>query len=177
MKNLMMLLPLALTFAACEGTDDTDTDLGTDADTGMDTESDTGMEAQALVGDWTSEGENVSPLLSSETFDIVEIDASFEADGTYEVTSVDGSGTTVTYTGTYVTDVSTTPATITLTQLTPTEVTSEGIWEVDGTTLTYEVVQTSPDFGFVPPTPEAGFGSTSGPGLVADVNVQVYVAQ
>jgi len=69
------------------------------------------------------------------------------------------------------------PGTISLSQSVPTEATAEGIWQVSGTTLTYEVVQTDPDFGFTAPTPEAGFGSTAGPGLTPDINVQVYEVQ
>ena len=52
-----------------------------------------------------------------------------------------------------------------------------GIYEVDGNTLTYEVVQVDPDYGFTPPTPESGFGSTGGPNMTEGINVQVYRRQ
>ena len=167
MKLTAALFPVALMFAACEGTTD---------DTEADTEEAIPNDS-ALVGDWISEGANISPLFQTATFDYVEITAAFEADGTYQVDAVNGGGTTTTFTGTFTTDDSTDPATITLIQTVPSDATSEGIWQVDGTDLTYEVVQTSPDFGFVPPTPATGFGSTSGPNIEPDVNIQLYVAQ
>ena len=40
--------------------------------------------------------------------------------------------------------------------------------------MTYEVVQTVPDYGYTPPTPTSGFGTTSGPGVSAGDNVQIY---
>jgi hypothetical protein len=76
-----------------------------------------------------------------------------------------------------VVDASTSPGSITLTQASPYAATAVGIYQVDGDTLTYEVVQTLPDYGFTPPTSETGFGSTSGPGLDADVNIQIYQRQ
>ena len=41
-------------------------------------------------------------------------------------------------------------------------------------TMYYEIVQTNPDIGATPPTPEAGFGSSSG-GVLGMTNVQKYV--
>jgi hypothetical protein len=79
--------------------------------------------------------------------------------------------------GTFVADEGTSPATIVLTQTSPYAATAEGIYQVDGDTLTYEVVQTQPDYGFLPPTPETGFGSTSGTGLNPGDNIQIYRRQ
>ena len=103
------------------------------------------------------------------------IDAEFNADGSYEVISTDSAGTETTFTGTYTVDSSTNPASITLEQTAPTTVTSEGIWTVDPDgVLYYEVVQTTPDQGFGAPTPETGFGGTSGAGVQANSNIQVF---
>lgn len=63
---------------------------------------------------------------------------------------------------------------IELNQNSPTSLTSVGIYEVDGSKLTYEVAQTEPvQAGVTPPTAEAGFGSTSD-GAFMDWNIQVY---
>lgn len=143
-------------------------------DTGAgDTGGDTNGTDLALVGDWRSEGDDVSALLAY--FDIVQVDATFSADGTYLVTSLDGDGQQTEYVGTYVADDGTTPGSVTLTQSSPYAATSVGIWQVDGATLTYEVAQTQPDYGWSPATPESGFGSTSGGNLDPGDNVQVYV--
>ena len=62
----------------------------------------------------------------------------------------------------------------------PTSITAEGIYEVtvagDGTvSMKYEIAQTQPPLaGVTKPTPEGGFGSTSG-GLIGTINVQNYV--
>ena len=53
--------------------------------------------------------------------------------------------------------------------------TSEGIFKVENTTLTYEIVQTEPDISAVPPTASAGFGSSNG-GALGNSNIQVYQA-
>jgi hypothetical protein len=144
-------------------------DTGTSGDTG-DTQADP---AEAIHGDWVSEGDDVAPLL--QLFYFTKIDANFSADGTYLVTALDVNGATYDYAGTYTVAVDTEPHTIVLEQATPSVVTSEGIWSVDDAgVLTYEVVQTSPDSGFTAPTPATGFGSTSGPGIEAGVNIQVF---
>ena len=58
-----------------------------------------------------------------------------------------------------------------LTQTEPYAATSEGIWQVQGDTLTYEVVETDPGLGATPPA--NGFGSTSN-GQFGDDNIQIY---
>jgi hypothetical protein len=175
-----LLLPLVLVFAGCDGDDATDTETGTDVDSG-DTETDTDMgteaETSAIVGDWNSSGDDVAPLLSGAPLLYADINASFETDGTYEVVATNTDGNATTFSGTYSVDASTEPNGILLVQTVPQQSESNGIFEIDGTTLTYEVVQTTPDFGFVAPTPTTGFGSTSGNGIAADVNTQVFVAQ
>lgn len=142
--------------------------------TGPGTSGDTGAPASAMVGDWVSEGGDLSDLFAADPFRYVRVDASFAVDGTYAVTSRDDGGAEYLLAGTWSTDEATAPATVTLAQTEPYEALAAGIWQVDGDVLTWEVVQTVPDYGFVPPTPSAGFGSTSGPGLTPGANVQIY---
>ncbi len=172
------MLLVALTLACVPddvdqtGTPDT-SDLDT-ADTGTDTdESPTGD--LSLVGEWRSEGDGLSVLFAGAPFYYDHIDATFRDDSTYEVVAVDQDGVSYDFSGTYLVVEDTSPATIVQSQTVPSSVTAEGIWEVAGDTLTFEVVQTSPDYGFTAPTPEAGFGSTGGNGLEPGVNVQTYV--
>lgn len=121
--------------------------------------------AAALHGNWVSEGSNVAPgLASNPAFPTQRIRATFNANGTYNVVATSTNNQDVTFTGTYTTAASTNGQirTITLNQTAPTQVTSAGIYEVVGTTLRYEVIQTAPAIqGFNAPTAAAGFGSTS----------------
>ena len=126
-----------------------------------------------LQGNWISQGADIAPLLAGEPFNYVRVEASFREDGSYTVTSEDSNGDSWPLTGTW-SALEGTPGTVTLSQAEPYEATAEGIWQVDGATLTYEVVQTSPDYGFLPPTPSSGFGTTTGPGLEPGINVQIY---
>lgn len=163
---------LSLTLIACP-VDDTTKSSAESAETGTPT---TPTDpAAAIQGDWVSTGDDIAPLLT--LFLITDITATFNADGSYAVTSTDSLGSTVDYTGTYAVGTDTDPRTIVLTQATPAVLTSEGIWAVDDQdVMQYEVIQTKPALpgGFTAPTPEAGFGSTAGPGLTAGDNLQVF---
>jgi hypothetical protein len=174
MRTLAILLPLPLVLLFGCPQDDTDeTDDTDDTD-----EIDTGLETSDIVGDWRSDGANISPLFQTAFFDYVRIDATFNDDRTYEVEAENGDGNLFSFTGQYQTDTTTDPATITLDQDTPTDALAEGIWAVTtdaGTLLTYEVVQVTPDIGSTPPTPSGGFGSTVSTGLAVGDNVQKYV--
>lgn len=128
----------------------------------------------SLEGSWRSEGEDVSELLAGAPFHYARIDVDFLSAGTYTVLVTDADGQSGTFTGAWTADSSTQPGTIVLDQATPSAAVAEGIWAIEADVLTYEVVQTQPDYGFVPPTPETGFGSTSGEGIDPGVNVQVY---
>jgi len=152
-------------------TDDTDGTVSSD-DTGT-----TGDGSDAIVGTWVSEGDDVSPLFGGDPFNYTRVVAVFEASGDLAATATDASGGTVDFVSTYTVDTSTYPGTIVVAQTVPYVATSEGIWQVDGDTLTYEVVQTDPDYGYTPPTPDTGFGSTAGPNLTPDVNIQYYQRQ
>ncbi len=127
-----------------------------------------------IVGAWRSEGADLSVLFSADPFAYQRVDTTFDDDGSYTVDALDADGTEWPITGTYAVNDDTLPATISLVQQTPYEAEAEGIWSVSGDTLTYEVVQTVPDYGFRPPTPDRGFGSTTGPGLAPGANVQTY---
>ena len=133
--------------------------------------------ADGIVGEWQSSGTNVAPLLAY--FKIDSIYAKFYVNNTYHVESFTATGTKTTYEGTYTQAKSTTGSiwTIVLNQSTPTAVTSEGMFEITkattGFTMKYEVVQTQPSLG-TPPTPAAGFGSTSA-GALGVNNSQKFV--
>lgn len=127
-----------------------------------------------FVGSWRSEGGDLSELFAADPFFYTRVDAAFRADQTFQVDATDADGATYRLVGTYVADDSTDPGAVSLSQTEPYEALASGIFSVAGDTLTYEVVQTSPDYGFVPPTPSSGFGSTSGPNMDEDVNIQTY---
>jgi hypothetical protein len=138
-----------------------------------------------VVGVWTSEGDDVAPLLYGPPFNIRKIVATLKADASYLMVQTDSTETVANLTGSYDTDAGNAPApndrirTITIYQASPTSVTYEGIYEVtvDGTdvTMKLETIQTDPPLpGISKPTPEEGFGSTGG-GQYGTINVQNYV--
>jgi hypothetical protein len=108
-----------------------------------------------------SEGDDVAPGLVA-LFGTTRITATFNENNTYRVVEERGENPNVVYTGTYETEESSAGdiRTITLTQNEPFAAVAEGIYEIDGDVMRYEVVQTQQDIGAVPPTPEGGFGST-----------------
>jgi len=136
--------------------------------------SDTGPALDPLVATWVSEGSDLSDLFAAFPFEYQSIEAGFRADGVVNTEIVDGDGVRYVTTGTYQIDTSTTPASIVLQQIEPYQATLAGIYQVTGDVLTYEVVQIQPDYGFIPPTPASGFGTTAGPSLSAGINVQTY---
>jgi len=147
-------------------------DTGTTDDTAT-----TGDGSDAIVGTWVSEGGDLSPLFAGNPFNYTRVLAVFESSGDLAVTATDSSGAATDFVATYTVDTSTYPGTIVVDQSAPYAAISEGIWQVDGDTLTYEVVQVDPDYGYTPPTPESGFGSTAGPNLTPDINIQIYQRQ
>jgi hypothetical protein len=173
----MLRAPIAATLVAGCAPDDWD---GTDyvPDTSVDTTdtSDTGdtSSPDGFVGDWRSQGNDLSALFAADPFNYAVVDASFRSNGSYTVDATDDEGADYALVGTYTVDESTDPAAIALHQSEPYEALASGIYRVVGDTLTYEIVQTSPDYGFVPPTPSTGFGSTSGPNMDDGINVQTY---
>jgi hypothetical protein len=165
LARVLPVLSLAVLLVGCPGDEPTPI-------TEVPTDEPTPVEDPAIVGVWVSEGTDVSPLLA--LFNTVAVDATFNADGSYTVVSTDAADTMVTFTGTYTVDDSTMPHTIALEQGSPSAASVSGIWEVDAGVLTYEVIQTTPDLGFAPPTVALGFGSSSGPNLAADANIQIF---
>lgn len=180
-RSLPLPVLMWLLLSACAPDDVTDrvrdtgaTGRDSDADTDSDTDTDTEPGAQSIVGNWVSSGADLAPVLAGDPFNYVAIHAVFSSDASYSVEATDSDGQNGTLRGSYATSTATVPGTITLTQSTPYTATAEGIWQVDGSKLTYEVVQTDPDYGFTAPSPAAGFGSTLGDGLNAGDNVQIY---
>ena len=151
-----------------------DPDDGDHADTDADADTDSGPTAP-LVGAWVSQGTDLAPLFRNAFFDYQRIDSDFEADGTYAVLVRLNDGSSVTLTGTWSSDTSTQPHGIVVVQTAPEAVTSTGIYRVQGDTLTYEIAAESA--GCTPPTPEAGFGSSSCPSLSAGDLTQTYRAR
>ena len=137
--------------------------------------------AVGLYGTWISEGANVAPLLVA-LFNTAKITATFNSNGSYTVIQQDTSGAEITLTGTFTMTKSSVANIfeITADQTSPAALTSSGMFEVysDASpyTMKYEIVQTTPAIGAVPPTPAAGFGSTNG-GTLGTLNVQTYVRQ
>jgi hypothetical protein len=142
-----------------------------------DSGADTMPEEVGLQGAWLSEGDNLAPLLVDLTH-AVSIDATFGPD-TFNVETVDDQGQMVTQLGVYTAEPSGVGNIydIVLEQNMPQAITVTGIYEVDNTVsppiLRYEVVQTEPSVGAVPPTAEGGFGSTS----FGDDLTQIFVRQ
>ena len=130
-----------------------------------------------LVGKWLSQGADLSTLFAADPFNYTKVTVTFRSDLGYTASVVDKDSKTGTVTGTYSADDGTSPSTIALTQTTPYDALASGLYSVDGDVLTYEVVQTSPDYGYTPPTPKGGFGSTSGPSIQPGDNVQTYRRQ
>jgi hypothetical protein len=142
-----------------------------------DSGADTMQEEVGLQGAWLSEGENLAPLLVDLTH-AVSIDATFGPD-TFNVETVDDQGQMVTQLGVYTAEPSGVGNIydIILEQNMPQAITVTGIYEVDNSVsppiMRYEVVQTEPSVGAVPPTAEGGFGSTS----FGDDLTQIFVRQ
>lgn len=140
-----------------------------------DDDDDTGVVVEAgIVGTWISEGSDISDLFAGLPFFYVSVEATFRADGSVSTEIRDRDGATYVTSGTWTTDTSTDPAVIDLQQIEPYAAVLSGIYAIEGDTMTYEVVQLSPDYGYQAPTPEGGFGSTAGPNLIPGINVQTF---
>lgn len=123
---------------------------------------------------YQSSGNDVAPLLTA-LFGTDSIYAQFNTDNSYLVEQYDTNNVKIEFTGTFSQTESGTASiwNITLDQSTPAQLTAQGIFEISGTTMSYEVVQTNPDIGAVPPTATAGFGSSNG-GALGTSNVQTF---
>ncbi len=140
-----------------------------------------------LVGTWLSTGSNIPLGLRIAPIKAKTIVATFNANNTYTVVSTDSSNANTTMTGTWSAGVIGTSGVIraiTVNQATPSTLTSQGIFQAMGTavgsTMKYEVIQTSPAIqGVTPPTVAGGFGSSAynGTPFPAQMYVQTYVKQ
>ncbi len=128
-----------------------------------------------LEGSWISEGADVSELLAY--YGYASVTAVFDAEGGYTIVATHGSGATDSYEGSVAVDLDSDPHGVVATQSVPEAVTSEGIFTVESSTLTWEVVQTTPDAGCTAPTAASGFGSTTCSGQTGDYNVQTFQKQ
>lgn len=178
MKKLLLLVLAAGTFflTSCKS-DDTST----------------GPEATVdpIVGVWVSSGANLAPGLYAAPLNVRSITATFRADKTYSVVQTDVNNVTTTLTGTYTnsattyTDALTTTGTtgkaiynIVASQSSPAAVTATGIYAINGSAMTYEVIQTTPAInGVSAPTAAGGFGSTTIAGTKYNIYIQKYVKQ
>lgn len=142
----------------------------------------------AIVGTWVSEGLNVPYGLRVAPFKVVKITATFNENKSYTVVQVDSANVSTTFTGTITYSESSSSDTVSTSttknakiwnivanQATPSVVTSTGIFAISGTNMTYEIIQTSPALGVTPPTPAAGFGSTSVGTTKYPIYIQKYV--
>ena len=175
-KLLMLLVTLALmSIIGCKKEDDAVV---------------TPVAKDAIVGTWISEGLNVPLGLRSAPFKVKKITATFNENKSYTVVQVDSANVQTTFTGTITYTESTSSDTVSTSttkgakiynivanQATPTVVTSTGIYAISGTNMTYEIIQTSPNLGVSPPTPAAGFGSTSVGTTKYPIYIQKYVKQ
>ena len=130
-----------------------------------------------IVGKWYSAGTDVAPLLFA-LFATDSIYAEFRDDNTYIVEQFDTTGAKLTLTGVYTQSASGTANIydIAVDQTAPAALTSTGIFQVTSEipdVMSYEIVQTSPDIGAIPPTASGGFGGTNG-GAFGTTNVQTY---
>lgn len=142
-----------------------------------------------IVASWVCEGTNVPYGLKVAPFKVVKIEATFNSNKTYTVVQTDSSNVKTTLTGTYVTTESTSTDTVSTSltkgakilnivcnQATPSAVVATGIFAINGTNMSYEVIQTTPPLsGVNPPTPVGGFGSTTIGGVKYPIYIQKFV--
>jgi hypothetical protein len=181
LTTLLLLGVMVVITPSCKDDDDPMEPVAT-CDDGIQNGNETGVDCggdcdpciEGLMGEWQSSGANVAPLLVT-LFATDSIYANFRTDNTYLVEQYDTAGTKLVLEGTYTQALSGVGQiwTIEVNQTSPVTLTSEGIFEIVGDVMNYEIVQTSPDIGAVPPTAQRGFGSTNA-GALGMLNVQTY---
>jgi hypothetical protein len=178
MKKLLLLVLIAGTMLVTSCKSD-------DSSTGPETAVD------PIVGTWLSTGTNLAYGLSVAPLNVRSITATFRADKTYSVVQTDVNNVTTTLTGTYTSTASTSTDALTTygtqgktiynivaNQSSPAAVTATGIYAINGTAMSYEVIQTTPAInGVSAPTAAGGFGSTTIAGTKYAIYVQKYVKQ
>ncbi len=136
-----------------------------------------------IVGTWLSTGANIPLGLRMSPIKAKNIVATFNKNNTYTVVSTDSSNNNTTMTGTWdggTVGTSGALRAITVNQSVPAALTSTGIFQVTGTTMKYEVIQTTPAItGVTAPTVAGGFGSSAylGTPFPGQMYVQTYVKQ
>ena len=131
--------------------------------------------ADPWVGQWLSAGSNVAPILVA-IFNYDSVRVWLNDDQTVRLDTHVAGGAWSSVTGVY-TVTESTSGDVHAISLVYAAFSQEGIIEVtEGTPDQFrlEVVQTVPDIGAVPRTPETGFGSDS---ALGDANIQVYVRE
>jgi hypothetical protein len=118
-----------------------------------------------MIGTWISTGSDVAVGLSS-SMRAAMVKATFRADDTYSIEITDSTHAVKTYAGTWSATGANGVRAITLVQTSPSASIDQGVFQIDGARLTYEVVKTQPAVdGMTAPTVAAGFGSTAQQGV------------
>jgi len=173
---LFLFLAVALVFTSCKKEDSTTSPTTT---------------TDPIVGVWVSDGANVAYGLRLVPFRAKKIVATFNENKSYTVVQTDSDGVNTTFTGTYTNTASANNDTasaswtkgakiynIVANQASPSTVTATGIYAINGTSMSYEVIQTTPALtGVSAPTAAGGFGSTTIGGVKYAIYVQKYVKQ
>jgi hypothetical protein len=162
---LILLARVAmLSFVACSDDDDDDDNGNTNP-----------PEVDAWVGQWLSAGDNVAPILVA-VFNYDSVRVWMNEDQTVRLDTHVAGGAWSTVEGVY-TVTESASGDVHAVELVYSAVSQEGIIEVtEGSpdVLRLEAVQTVPDIGAVPRTPETGFGSDP---TLGDANIQTYVRE
>jgi hypothetical protein len=162
MKKLLYLLIalLSISFVACS---DDDGDGGTDPV----------EDAKPWVGTWLSAGTNVAPILVA-VFQYDSVRVTMNADNTVVLESHIANGAWSTLPGVYTVSESSS-GNVHAININYTAFEQDGIIEVitgNPDQMKLEAVQTVPDIGATPRTPETGFGSDAALGVN---NIQTYI--
>jgi len=119
----------------------------------------------AITGVWTAGGTDIAPLLADS---ITQITMRFKADSTYIIEITNSSGLNSSSSGIFSVDKDgglNDIYPVSLSQTLPSGATLKGIFEINEVIepeeMTFELVQTTPNIGFTPPTAGDGFGSTN----------------
>lgn len=158
---VMMMIAAMASFMACSDDDDDDNG-GTNPPPAAD----------PWVGQWLSAGANVAPILVA-VFNYDSVRVYMEDDGTVQLDTHIAGGAWSSVSGTYAVTESASGDVHSIELIYP-AFSQEGIIEVIDDTMRLEAVQTVPDIGAVPRTPETGFGSDAALGTT---NIQTYVRE
>ncbi|KAA3663437.1 MAG: hypothetical protein DWQ10_00145 [Calditrichaeota bacterium] len=144
--------------------------MACDEDSGNGTNDDD--DQKAWVGTWLSTGTNVAPILVTVfTYDSVRVTIGSDMTVKTESHVKDGAWTSVE--GVY-TVTESESGDVHAVEFVYAAFSQAGIMQVTGDNMQLEVVQTIPDIGATPRTPDTGFGSDAALGVL---NIQKYVRQ